>query len=523
MTNSSDSKIVSMTENKYTTNTLYNMGSSTNELKEEDFVWVQKSEHFVSNISNNHESEVSFDTIEEVIVEETEPEIDYSEISQKKYGPSTLGSYSKPIHIRTQNLWNQPVPPLDLESRILATSKNRSDKMISIEKAMNYKYTPRKNTGSKPTTKKPKNYPKNYKTPSDVVRIIDKMRSSSRERKYSSKIKIQAMMNRSGSSEAILTNSLKKQLSHRYLHSRSQSKSNRASSSKKCYKMSDFQTEVSKFQKLNLFVEQDSKKKNKKMHREAFDKIYKRFMNEKIKHESKINQIRKEKMIQEEIQINKMQKSQRRTGSKHQIDVYIQKVQDDIANRKRRVEEKRRQKSINEEKELKAMFIPKTNHKRLSHNLNIQHRSTHTNLRYDQNDYVTFEQSEPFNKDDFDFLKSNGRNHVRTNNVDFYQNANINKTPVSHKMPKENLRSNKTMNQGSESTTSFTTYETNANFPNHMFNTQKKSAIKSNMNSNINNQKTHKAWSDYINNIRDKIDTTDLPVKYLDEEFAKHH
>ena len=58
----------------------------------------------MSNISNNHESEVSFDTIEEVIVEETEPEIDYSEISQKKYGPSTLGSYSKPIHIRTQNL-----------------------------------------------------------------------------------------------------------------------------------------------------------------------------------------------------------------------------------------------------------------------------------------------------------------------------------------------------------------------------------------------------------------------------------
>ena len=122
--------------------------------------------------------------------------------------------------------------------------------MITLDQAMTYKYTPNKTSQKATSTlKKPRNYPKSYNSPSDIVNIMDKMRESSKERKASiGQLRFETMLRKSGSTETILQNSLKQQLSARHTKSRSHSKESRhrSTSSKRQFKMSEFHSEVSK-------------------------------------------------------------------------------------------------------------------------------------------------------------------------------------------------------------------------------------------------------------------------------------
>lgn len=252
-------------------------------------------------------------------------------------------------------------------------------------------------------------------------------------------------------------------------------------------------------------------------------------MDEKRRNDCKLEEIRRENLIQEEIKMSQIEKSRKRLGSQNQVDQLLDRVQNDINTRKVKAERKRQQKSISEENELKSMFKPKTN-KRISQHVNFGnnvHTYQQSNIK-DQNDPITFEQNEPFNKHEFEFVSPH---YVHSNESKFEKSAKkLNKKLPSQRflsknssnLKTDNSKSSKTLNQGTECATSFTTtYETNIRGRNKKFekqNSSNKTGYKS-PKSSIGNANTHKAWSDYINNIRNMIDVNDLPVKYLDKDF----
>lgn len=97
------------------------------------------------------------------------------------------------------------------------------------------------------------------------------------------------------------------------------------------------------------------------MKKEAFDKIYHKFMNEKAKIDRKREDIRKQQEIAKEKELIELEKSRKRVGSKTRVDGFIQKVQKDLRNRMCKAETLRQKKCIDEETKLKEMFKPKTN------------------------------------------------------------------------------------------------------------------------------------------------------------------
>lgn len=266
-------------------------------------------------------------------------------------------------------------------------------------------------------------------------------------------------------------------------------------------------------------------------------------MNEKQDRDRRIKEIRKENLIQKEIELQNIEKSRKKVGSKQEIDSFIQRVQVDIRNRTIKAERKRQQKSISDEAELDKLFKPKTNTKVNEKVMGYyhQHRPTHTGFKYDPTDYITFEDPKPFNQEEFDFANHNFRN---TGEVGLGRNEVImTKQPLEEqKLKRANSKSNKTLNHATECATSFTTtYETNLRGRNKNIKQKTKSGVKSGIKSpksQLSTNKPHKAWSEYINNIKtmtrssnatdgeqmyrkDTIDTNELPVKYLDDHFAQ--
>ena len=97
------------------------------------------------------------------------------------------------------------------------------------------------------------------------------------------------------------------------------------------------------------------------MKKQAFDKIYRRFMDEKFAQERKLDEQRRVQKMQEEARIQEIEKSRKKLGSRERVDSFICKVQSDIKNRMCKAERKRQKKCIEEENQLKSMFKPKTN------------------------------------------------------------------------------------------------------------------------------------------------------------------
>lgn len=244
-----------MVANKYTANAAHDSCSDTDELNEHDFVNLPPhKEQRESTVGQPNLQDESFETITEVIVEETETEMDESAYNKARCAPNSIKDYTRVVQVGTRESLYEKKVPLDFENRILKSSNNRKKKMVSIEQAMTYKYTPNKTSVTSSTIKRPKFYPKKYNNPSEIDQIVDKMKTLSKERKTSaSKKRLDILMRKSGSSDAILTSSLKQQLSHKFLHSRSSSKNNRnrSSSSSRKFKMSDFKSEIGMTSNLN--------------------------------------------------------------------------------------------------------------------------------------------------------------------------------------------------------------------------------------------------------------------------------
>ena len=237
---------------------------NTDELTDDDYISCEVNQPIVSQPQPQHQrgstvshienedpsehSDESFNTIKEVVVEETLTEMDESEYYQRTSGPNTNQSYIKPVQVRTEaSPKYYKSRQMDFENQVLQSSKNRRQNMATLEEAMNFKYTPKQIHSGANSVQKPKHYPITYNNPCEVAEIIDKIRSKSKDRKGSAGLfNFETMMRKSGSTEAIISTSLKQRLAENGLRGRSDSHQ-RNNSSQKPYKMIEFHSEVSKF------------------------------------------------------------------------------------------------------------------------------------------------------------------------------------------------------------------------------------------------------------------------------------
>ena len=140
------------------------------------------------------------------------------------------------------------------------------------------------------------------------------------------------------------------------------------------------------------------KDKPKVIEKEAFDKIYRRFMTDKRSQEMKLEEKRRAKKMREEEEIQKLHKSLKRVGSKSRINNYINKVQEDIKNRNFKAERIREKRAIDEQRQLSQMFKPKTNVSRQDMPEVYRSSEIRREIRKNEEDIITFEQSKEFNQ-----------------------------------------------------------------------------------------------------------------------------
>lgn len=128
------------------------------------------------------------------------------------------------------------------------SKENRGDRLKKLEQAMTYNYKGMQNSQSKSSLKEkvPRNYPLHFRDASDAVDILSKMETKSKERSQSRERLARVKLNRHKSNEAIITSSLKQQLTRRSTQSRSKSRE-RGNKSHQKFKISDFNSEVGKF------------------------------------------------------------------------------------------------------------------------------------------------------------------------------------------------------------------------------------------------------------------------------------
>lgn len=154
------------------------------------------------------------------------------------------------------------------------------------------------------------------------------------------------------------------------------------------------------------------------MKKEAFDKIYRRFMNDKRSLEVRLEEKRRKALIQQEAEFQQMEKSRTKHGSRTRINNYIKKVQDDIQNRLHKQERNLQKKFIIEEREQRQWFKPQTN---------VSKYQTETKYRtnpsgyaiYDNDELVMFEHSKEFNQNDYDMFKISEDERFRDMEKDF--------------------------------------------------------------------------------------------------------
>lgn len=140
------------------------------------------------------------------------------------------------------------------------------------------------------------------------------------------------------------------------------------------------------------------------MHKEAFDKIYRRFMDGKLTKDRKIEEKRRQAEIEKEHEFQELEQSRKKVGTKKEVENYMKRMQRDIQERQLKAEQKRQQKCIDEERKLKTMFKPKTNVNKSE--LTYENRRTidqNQDIRFNEEDFVTFEQNINFNEIEFDF------------------------------------------------------------------------------------------------------------------------
>lgn len=134
------------------------------------------------------------------------------------------------------------------------------------------------------------------------------------------------------------------------------------------------------------------------MHKKAFDEIYRRFMDEKIEKEKKLEKQRNLELLQKEREIKELEQARTVKGSKGKVNKYVERVQKDIRQRQFRVEKLRQEKRLNEEKELSQMFRPKTNvskEDKYCSGMGKQEKSGN------HGDFVTFEQNDGFDEHEY--------------------------------------------------------------------------------------------------------------------------
>lgn len=102
--------------------------------------------------------------------------------------------------------------------------------------------------------------------------------------------------------------------------------------------------------------------KSKAIKKEAFDKIYRRFMDEKQTKEQKVEEQRRIALLEKEQELYKIEQVRKgKKGTKRDVDSYVEKVQRDIKERQYKAEKRKQQLALDEQKELSKLFKPKTN------------------------------------------------------------------------------------------------------------------------------------------------------------------
>jgi len=220
-------------------------------------------------------------------------------------------------------------------------------------------------------------------------------------------------MNRCSSKTEVISNSLKQQVELRRSKERSISKGSRAGSKlRQKFRVSDIDSELSKNNTSDHLGK--SVPRNKPvMHKKVFDTIYKRFMTEKQRTESKLNKQRFEAEVKKEQEYLEMEYALKKQGSMKQVNEYVERVQKDINSRKVKVERLRQQKQIKEDKQIMGLFKPKTNMKQTSNVVSYDYQPQDQSNQYQNDDeYINFEQSTRFEKDNYNFSKMNSNNNL---------------------------------------------------------------------------------------------------------------
>ncbi len=160
---------------------------------------------------------------------------------------------------------------------------------------------------------KPQNYPHGFTKGEDAMKKVEKYETAFRYKSPNQEKKVTERMNRHNSQENIMSSSLKRKLSKKSFHKSPllHSHERSGSTSQKRFNFTNFTQEVGMLDSL-IFIERKSGEKPKKMKKEKFDKIYRRFMNDKMSLEIRLEEKRRNQKLREEYKIQELQKSRNR-------------------------------------------------------------------------------------------------------------------------------------------------------------------------------------------------------------------
>ncbi|CAI2384924.1 unnamed protein product [Moneuplotes crassus] len=258
---------------------------------------------------------------------------------------------------------------------------------------------------------KPHNYPHGFTKGEDALLKVQKFEAQDRYRNISQEREVTQRMNRHNSQENIMSSSLKQKLSRTNFskNATARKQENSGSISQRRYNVCSFIKDP----------EQQLEQKPKKMKKEAFDKIYRRFMKDKKSVDLKLEEKRKLLKIAQENEIRELEKARKKVGSKAQVENYIQKVQDDIQTRLFKAEKMMHKKSMDEQREQKDWFKPHTNgHKNQQEGSIRTVHAFHSQTPFDEN-LPSLEKSKEFKNTDYEMFQVPESNRLQEINEDF--------------------------------------------------------------------------------------------------------
>ncbi|CAI2385141.1 unnamed protein product [Moneuplotes crassus] len=382
--NIEEKKVVSMNFNKYSTSKNNKSGQKIPEARKcsgsmnaSSIEFAQADQDLFKTFEEYNEGDYTYETFEEVLIEEQDGSkwlrVDKDKLRaiQEKYKGTKLG--------RAFN------------HNFITCNPNIRKKEVRFEK--------------------PHNYPHGFTKGEDAMHKVEKYENQDRYKSASHEREVTQRMNRYNSQDNIMSVSLKSKLSPSNLHMTSQDrKVNRSNSnSQRRYNLSSFVKEA----------ENKSAQKPKKMKKDAFDKIYRRFMESKRSVEVKIDEKRRTQRIKEENEFREIEKARKRVGSKTRINNYIKKVQDDIQNRMYKAECMKHKKCLDQQREQQEWFKPQTNVQRYQQEYVIAQGNNLQNYTPVDEDIVTFEQSKEFNHLDYDMYRISERDRIHEMDEDF--------------------------------------------------------------------------------------------------------